>query len=86
MVLNQEQLNTKKESDPNSLDGDDIGETGKLNMSKLKEDFERRKREAVAARYLALKQKKRNEMAEVFLWYTYPVGIICLLVIVIMWG
>lgn len=55
-------------------------------MSKLKEDFERRKREAVAARYLALKQKERNSRAEVFLWYTYPVAIICLLVIVIMWG
>jgi len=55
-------------------------------MSKLKEDFERRKREAVAARYIALKKKERDSMAEVLLWYTLPVTLSCLLAIALIWG
>lgn len=55
-------------------------------MSKLKEDFERLRRDAVAARYIALKQKERNEMAELLVWYTIPVTLACLLAIALMWG
>lgn len=50
------------------------------------EDFERRKKEAVDARYIALKQKERNSKAEVLLWNTCSVVNTCLLVILIMWG
>jgi hypothetical protein len=55
-------------------------------MSKLKEDFERVRRDAVAARYIALKQKERNEMAELLGWYVLPVTLSCLLAIALIWG
>lgn len=54
-------------------------------MSKLKEDFERVRRDAVAARYIALKQKERNdEMAELLGWYVLPITLACLLAIALM--
>tara|TARA_B100000768_G_scaffold173453_1_gene182745 strand:- start:1389 stop:1556 length:168 start_codon:yes stop_codon:yes gene_type:complete len=55
-------------------------------MSKLKEDFERVRRDALAARYIALKRKERKEMADLLLWHTLPVTLACLLAIALIWS